>query len=42
MDDRLKAIEAKLKELEDRIKAIEPKKVEVPITVSRTKKVGSA
>ena len=42
MNDRVTAIEKKLQELEDRIKAIEPKKVEPVVTVSKSKKVGSA
>jgi len=42
MNDRVTAIENKLKELEDRIKALEPKKVEVVLPVSKAKRVGSA
>ena len=42
MNDRVTAIETKLKELEDRIKALEVKKVEPVVTVTKPKKVVSA
>ena len=42
MNDRLLAIENKLKELEDKIKVLEAKKSEPIVTVTKSKKVGSA
>jgi hypothetical protein len=42
MNDRVMAIEKKLQDLEDRIKALEAKKSESVVTVTKSKKVGSA
>ena len=42
MNDRFMAIEKKLQELENRIKELETKKIEPVVTVTKSKKVGSA